>query len=151
MLSFKTYTRVKKQKRNSEFFSFLLLTDVFKAEAGRKIKILFSTKDAKGHLFYEADNQVDVRIQAPSGNFVKKKIEDNLNGNYTVSFTSDIIGPYSVTITVNGQPLTGSPWSVEVSPYQYKLAFDITVDERSFSRALRLTRKLTRSQSHRKN
>ena len=64
---------------------------MFKAEAGRKIKILFSTKDAKGHLFYEADNQVDVRIQAPSGNFVKKKIEDNLNGNYTVSFTSDII------------------------------------------------------------
>ena len=137
MLSFKTYTRVKKQKRNSEFFSFLLLTDVFKAEAGRKIKILFSTKDAKGHLFYEADDQVDVTIQAPSGNFVKKKIEDNLNGNYTVSFTSDIVGPHSVTITVNGQPLTGSPWSVEVSPYQYKLAFDITVDtKRSFSRAI---------------
>ena len=42
MLSFKTYTHVKKQKRNGEFFSFLLLTDVFKAEAGRKIKILKS-------------------------------------------------------------------------------------------------------------
>ena len=136
MLSFKTYTRVKKQKRNSEFFSFLLLTDVFKAEAGRKIKILFSTKDAKGNISYEEDNQVDVRIQASSGNFVKKKIEDNLNGNYTVSFTSDIVGPHSVTITVNGQPLTGSPWSVEVSPYQYKLAFDIRVDETSFSRAI---------------
>ena len=135
MLSFKTYTRVKKQKRNSEFFSFLLLTDVFKAEAGRKIKILFSTKDAKGNISYEEDNQVDVRIQASSGNFVKKKIEDNLNGNYTVSFTSDIVGPHSVTITVNGQPLTGSPWSVEVSPYQYKRAFDITVDEGSFSSA----------------
>ena len=108
---------------------------MFKAEAGRNIKILFSTKDVKGNLFYEADNQVDVRIQAWSGNFVKKKIEDNLNGNYTVSFTSDIVGPHSVTITVNGQPLTGSPWSVEVSPYQYKRAFDITVDEGSFSSA----------------
>ena len=106
---------------------------MFNAEAGRKIKILFSTKDAKGNLCYEADNQVDVRIQASSGNFVKKKIEDNLNGNYTVSFTSDIVGPHSVTITVNGQPLTGSPWSVEVSPYQYKRAFDITVHEKSFS------------------
>ena len=131
MLSFKTYTHVKKQKRNS-VFSFLLLTDVFKAEAGRKIKILFSTKDAKGNLSYEADNQIDVRIQASSGNFVEKKIENNLNGNYTVSFTSDIVGPHSVTITVNGQPLTGSPWSVEVSPYQYKLVFDITMDKGSF-------------------
>ena len=129
MLSFKTYKHVKKQKRNSEFFSFLLSTDVFKAEAGRKIKILFSTKDAKGNISYEADNQVDVRIQALSGNFVKKKIEDNLNGNYTVSFTPDIVGPHSVTITVNGQPLTGSPWSVEASPHQYKLVFDITMDE----------------------
>ena len=109
---------------------------MFKAEAGRKIKILFSTKDAKGNISYEADNQVDVRIQASSGNFVKKKIEDNLNGNYTVSFTSDIVGPHSVTITVNGQPLTGSPWSVEVSPYQYKLAFDIIAFNRLFSRAI---------------
>ena len=108
---------------------------MFKAEAGRNIKILFSTKDVKGNLFYEADNQVDVRIQAWSGNFVKKKIEDNLNGNYTVSFTSDTVGSHSVTITVNGQPLTGSPWSVEMSPYQYKRAFDITVDEGSFSSA----------------
>ena len=97
---------------------------------------MFSTKDAKGNLFYEADNQVGVKIQASSGNFVKKKIEDNLNGNYTVSFTPDIVGPHSVTITVNGQPLTGSPWSVEVSPHQYKRAFDITVDEGSFSTAL---------------
>lgn len=96
---------------------------------------MFSTKDAKGNLFYEADNQVGVKIQASSGNFVKKKIEDNLNGNYTVSFTPDIVGPHSVTITVNGQPLTGSPWSVEVSPHQYKRAFDITVDEGSFSPA----------------
>ena len=96
---------------------------------------MFSTKDAKGNLFYEADNQVGVKIQASSGNFVKKKIEDNLNGNYTVSFTPDIVGPHSVTITVNGQPLTGSPWSVEVSPHQYKRAFDITVHEESFSPA----------------
>ena len=109
---------------------------MFKAEAGRKIKILFSTKDAKGHLFYEADNQVNVRIQASSGNFVKKKIEDNLNGNYSVSFTSDIVGPHSVTITVNGQPLTGSPWSVEVSPHQYRLVSDITKDEISYFRVI---------------
>ena len=105
---------------------------MFKAKAGRKIKILFSTKDAKGNLFYEADNQVDVRIQASSGNFVKKKIEDNLNGNYIVSFTSHTVGSYSIIITVNGQPLTGSPWSVEVSPHQYQHAFGITVDKGSF-------------------
>ncbi|PFX20638.1 uncharacterized protein LOC111336627 [Stylophora pistillata] len=102
---------------------------LFKAEAGREIKILFSTKDAKGDLLYDADNQVNVRIQTLSGSFVKKNIEDDLTGSYIVSFIPDSVGPHSVIITVNGQPLTDSPWSVEVYPHQYKCVFDITSNE----------------------
>ncbi|XP_022798473.1 E3 ubiquitin-protein ligase TRIM71-like [Stylophora pistillata] len=102
---------------------------LLKAEAGRDIKILFSTKDAKGNLSYDADNEVNVRIQASSGNFkfIKKTIEDDLT---VVSFTPATVGPHSVIITVNGLPLTRSPWSVEVSPHQYKCVFDITLNVR---------------------
>ncbi len=78
------------------------------------------TKDLEGHKCYNADDQVTVKIQAPSGNFLRKKIEDSVDGTYTVSFTPDTVGLHRVLITVNGQPLTGSPWSVQVSPYQYK-------------------------------
>ena len=103
---------------------------MFKAEAGREIHILFSKNDEEGKRYYDEDNQVNVKIQASSGNFVKKKIEGNLDGNYIVSFTPDTVGPHSVIITVNGQPLTGSPWSVQVSPRQYKCVFDIELGGR---------------------
>ena len=102
---------------------------MLKAEAGREIHILFSTTDEEGKRYYDEDNQVNVKIQASSGNFVKKKIEDNLDGSYTVSFTPHTVGPHSVIIAVNGQPLTGSPWSVQVSPHQYKCVFDIELCE----------------------
>ncbi|XP_078359472.1 protein meiotic P26-like [Oculina patagonica] len=92
-------------------------------ELGSKSKFTFVTRDLEGHKFYNADNEVTVKIQDPSGNFIKKKIEDSVDGTYTVSFTPDTVGPHSVLITVNGQPLTGSPWSVQVSPHQYKQVF----------------------------
>ena len=102
---------------------------MLKAEAGREIHILFSTNDEKGKRYYDEDNQVNAKIQASSGNFVKKKTEDNLDGSYIVSFTTYTVGPHSVIITVNGQPLTGSPWTLQVSPHQYKCVFDIELGE----------------------
>ncbi len=90
---------------------------------GREIHLLFETTDAESKRYYKEDDQIIVKIQAPSGNFLKKKIEDSVDGTYIVSFTPDTVGPHSVLITVNGQPLTGSPWSVQVSPHQYKHVF----------------------------
>ncbi len=94
-----------------------------KAEAGREVHFLFETTDAESKRYYKEDDNIMVKIQDPSGNFLKKKIEDSLDGTYTVSFTPDTVGLLSVLITVNGQPLTGSPWSVQVSPHQYKHVF----------------------------
>ena len=92
-------------------------------ELGTESKFTFVTRDLKGQKYYNEDDHVTVKIQTTSGNFVKKKIEDSVDGNYTVSFTPDTVGPHSVTIALNGQPLTGSPWSVQVSPHQYKHVF----------------------------
>ena len=92
------------------------------AELGREIHLVFETTDAERKRYYKEDDHITVKIQDPTGNFLKKKIEDSVDGTYTVSFTPDIVGPHSVLITVNGQPLTGSPWSVQISsgPHQYK-------------------------------
>ena len=92
-------------------------------ELGTKSKFTFVTRDLNGRKYYNADDQVTVKIQAPTGNFLKKKIEDSVDGTYTVSFTPDTVGPHSVLIELNDQPLTGSPWSVQVSPHQYKHVF----------------------------
>ena len=50
------------------------------------------------------------------------KIEDNEDGCYMVEYTPHT-GLYEVKIEVNGQPLDGSTWSVQVIPHQYQLKF----------------------------
>ncbi|KAL9984456.1 hypothetical protein ACROYT_G006749 [Oculina patagonica] len=95
-------------------------------ELSRKSKFTFVTKDLEGHKCYNADDQVIVKIQAPSGDFIKKKIEDSVDGTFTVSFTPVLHQFYTrhcVFITVNGQLLTGSPRNVQVSPHLYKHVF----------------------------
>ena len=42
---------------------------------------------------------------------------------YTVRYRPDCVGQYRVGIEINGQPLTDSPWSVQVVPHQYKFLF----------------------------
>ena len=50
------------------------------------------------------------------------KIEDNEAGSYMVEYTPHT-GLYEVKIEVNGQPLDGCTWSVQVIPHQYQLKF----------------------------
>ena len=42
---------------------------------------------------------------------------------YTARYRPDCVGQYRVGIEINGQPLTGSPWSAQVVPHQYKFLF----------------------------
>ena len=42
---------------------------------------------------------------------------------YTVTYIPQCVGQHRVEIQVNGQPLTGSPWFVQVIPHQYQFAF----------------------------
>ena len=50
------------------------------------------------------------------------EIEDKEDGSYIVEYTPHT-GLYEVKIEVNGQPLDGSTWSVQVIPHQYQLKF----------------------------
>ena len=40
-------------------------------------------------------------------------------------FTPKLAGQHYVMISVNGQPLADSPWSVQVTPHQYQRAFNL--------------------------
>ena len=51
------------------------------------------------------------------------EIEDKEDGSYIVEYSPPHTGLYEVRIEVNGQPLDGSPWSVQVIPHQYQLKF----------------------------
>ena len=51
----------------------------------------------------------------------KVKTIDLRDGNYTVYYKPMSAGRHDVTIVINGWPLTGSPWRVNVKPHQYKV------------------------------
>ena len=52
-----------------------------------------------------------------------KRNRKQANGRYIVKFKPSCPGQYHVTTAVNSQPLTDSPWSVEVCPHRYKRVF----------------------------
>ena len=80
-------------------------------------------KDSNGKQCYDENEQITVKVEAPSGKELKHTITSDNNGNYNFSFTPDCIGQHNVVIEINGQPLTSSLWRVHGSPHRYKSLF----------------------------
>ena len=89
------------------------------AEAGREAGLTITTKNAEGQQYYNEIDQIVVNVRTPSEQELDTNIADNKDGKYSVSYTPKCDGHHDVMIEVNGQPLTSSPWSVDVKPHQY--------------------------------
>ena len=73
---------------------------------------------------YQEEDVITVNILNPAGDQLETEIKDAKDGKYTVTYTPQCVGQHRVEIQVNGQPLTGSPWVVQViGPHQYQFAF----------------------------
>ena len=81
------------------------------------------TRDSGGKQCYHEDDQVKVNIITPADDQLETEIKDTKDGKYTVTYTPQCVGQHRVEIQVNGQPLTGSPWFVQVIPHQYQFSF----------------------------
>ena len=81
------------------------------------------TRDSDGKQCYHEDDEVKVNIITPADDQLETEIKDSKDGKYTVTYTPQCVGQHGVEIQVNGQPLTGSPWVVQVIPHQYQFAF----------------------------
>ena len=90
------------------------------AELGTETNFTITTRDLEGKQFYDEQDQVTVKIRSPTGEDDKMKIEDCKDGNYTVRYKPKSVGLHDITVEVNGKPMTGSHWSVQVTGHQYK-------------------------------
>ena len=81
------------------------------------------TRDSGGKQCYHEDDQVKVNIITPADDQLETEIKDTKDGKYRVTYTPQCVGQHRVEIQVNGEPLTGSPWVVQVIPLQYQFAF----------------------------
>ena len=93
------------------------------ADVGNEAEFVITTKDSNQKQCYDEDDQISVKLETPSGEELNNKITHRKDGEYSVTYTPDCVRTHDVVIEVNGQPLTGSPWSVHVSPHQYRLLF----------------------------
>ena len=89
-------------------------------ELGSKKTFKIMTNDADGNRYYNEQDLLDVEFQSPSGKVVRHKIVPSKDGEYSVTYKPDYVGKHKVLIAVNGEPLTGSPWRVHVTPHPYK-------------------------------
>ena len=81
------------------------------------------TQNSEGEQCYHEKDAIKVNILSPAGDQLETEIEDTKDGKYTVTYTPQCVGQHRVEIQVNGQPLTGSPWVVQVISHQYQFAF----------------------------
>ena len=81
------------------------------------------TRNSDGEQCYHEKDVIKVSILSPAGVQVETEIKDTKDGKYTVTYTPQCVGQHRVEIQVNGQPLTGSPWFVQVIPHQYQFSF----------------------------
>ena len=93
------------------------------ADVGTEAQFVITTKDSDGKQCYDDDDQIIVKVQTPSREELNHKIKHDKDGEYSVAYTPDCVGQHALVIAVNGQPLTGSPWRVRVSPHRYKSVF----------------------------
>ena len=105
---------------------FICLAEVDNQELVREKTVadfIIVTRDSDGKQCYHEDDQVKVNIITPTDDQLETEIKDTKDGKYTVTYTPQCVGQHRVEIQVNGQPLTGSPWAVQVIPHQYQFAF----------------------------
>ncbi|XP_068727755.1 E3 ubiquitin-protein ligase TRIM71-like [Montipora capricornis] len=83
------------------------------------------TKDSEEFQCYQQDDKIKVNILTPEGDQLKTDIKDTKDGKYTVTYTPQDAGQHRLEILVNGQPLTGSPWIVQINQHRYQFAFQL--------------------------
>ncbi|CAH3151965.1 unnamed protein product, partial [Porites lobata] len=74
------------------------------------------TRNSDGEQCYQEKDVIKVNILSPSGDALETEIKDTKDDKYTVTYTPQCVGQHGVEIQVNGQPLTDSPWVVQVIP-----------------------------------
>ena len=91
-----------------------------KAEAGTETSFTVTTRDSKGSQCYDEQDQLTVIVRSQKGEEEETKIDDCKNGTYVVRYKPKSVGLRDISVEVNGQPLTGSPWRVQATGHQYK-------------------------------
>ena len=103
--------------------SSMCLAEFDDSEIGRESNFVVVTRDSEGLQCYQQDDQIEVDILTAEGDHLKTDLEDSKDGKYTVTYTPQCVGQHIIEIQVNGQPLTDSPFLVQIPQHHYQFSF----------------------------
>ena len=93
---------------------------LIEAPRNNETNFTVTTRDSKGSQCYDEHDQLTVIVRPQKGEEEETKIDDCKNGSYVVRYKPKSVGLRDISVEVNGQPLSGSPWRVQATGHQYK-------------------------------
>ena len=88
------------------------------AVVNKKVKLHIQSKDGKGQTYPRGGSKVVVELKSSTGGITVGKITDNNDGSYVASFVPEQVGEAKVLVSINGEQIKGSPYSIVVRNYQ---------------------------------
>ena len=101
----------------------MCLAEGHDSEVEKQSTFVVVTRDSEGFQYYQQGDQIKVDILTPEGDYLKTELKDRKDGKFTVTYIPQCVGQHHFEIQVNGQPLTCSPFVVQVLQHQYQFAF----------------------------
>ena len=81
---------------------------------GKKVEFAIVTKDSNGDRCVKAGSQVSVQLKSFTGDVTAGEVRDNNDGSYMASFVAGQVGEAKLLVSINGEQIKGSPYSIVV-------------------------------------
>ena len=91
------------------------------AIVGLEAQFVLTTRNAKGEQYYDKGDCVTVELRNRQGQdcVTERRVEDQTDGSYKISYFSKEPGKCVLSVKVNNQHVHGSPFAVQVKPKQF--------------------------------
>ena len=89
---------------------------------GLEAQFVLTTRNAENEQCYEQCDIVTVEIRNNDGRecATEAQVQDNKDGSYNISYFAKEAGTCQTSVMVNGEHVSGSPFTVQVKPRKYK-------------------------------
>ena len=89
---------------------------------GLEAQFVLTTRNAENEQCYEQCDIVTVEIRNDDGRecATEAQVQDNKDGSYNISYFAKEAGTCHTSVMVNGEHVSGSPFTVQVKPRKYK-------------------------------
>ena len=84
---------------------------------GKELKFSIITKYHNGSRCSIGGSEVSVQLECNTGEVRSAQVRDNNDGSYMASFVAQQVGEVKLSVSINGQQIKGSPYSLVVHDY----------------------------------